>query len=345
MKQIALLFLSLNFAGLAQYNLGNNAFSGFEQAQACKSLGVGARYYALPDGDLSTTVDQAALLNSKMVGSLHSTIGILPSGVNFGIFTSAFKTKFGTISPYVRYLNYGNFSETNPIGEVIGTFNAMDYQLGMSYAYAPNAFFRMGAQINLLGSQLERYSAFGLSTTLSALLIHPNQLLTAAFGVRNFGLVFKDYTNTANSTLPLDTYVAVSYKLAHAPFRFHIIGHSLNRPNNIWLDPNASPTYDPLTGDTIPVYTPNFGEKLANHLNFQLELVPKGAFQLRMGFNYNRRQQLKLNDFPGLAGFSLGTSIKIKKFDLDYAVQFYSKAGTIHAIGLSTDLQRWKKKI
>lgn len=345
MKVTFLLFLIICWNSIAQYNLGNNAFSGFEQTTACKSLGVGTRYYALPNGDLSTTLDQAALLDAQMVGALHSTIGLLPSGVNFGIITTALKTKVGTIAPYIRYLNYGNFTATNTNGDAIGNFNALDYQLGMSYAYAPNPYFRMGAQLNLLGSQLETYSAFGISSTFSALLIHPKQLLSAAFGVRNFGFVFKDYSSNANSTLPLDTYVALSYKLAHAPFRFHIVGHSLNRPDNIWLDPNATPTYDPLTGDTIPIYTPNFGEKIANHLNFQLELVPKGAFQLRMGFNYNRRQQLKLNDFPGLAGFSLGTSVRIKKFDLDYAVQFYSKAGTIHAIGLSTDFQRWKKKI
>jgi len=345
MKVIKLLFLLISLSSLAQYNLGNNTFSGFEQTNSSKSLGVGSRYYALPNGDLSTTLDQAAVLDPKMQGSMHSTIGILPSGVNFGIFTTALKTKIGTIAPYIRYLNYGNFTETNSNGEAIGSFNALDYQLGASYAYTPNPYFRMGMQVNLLGSQLERYSAFGLSSTFSALLIHPKQLFTAAFGVRNLGFIFKNYTSTQSAPLALDTYIALSYKLAHAPFRFHVVGHSLNRPDNIWLDPNAAPTYDPLTGDTIPIYSPNIGEKIANHLNFQLELVPKGAFQLRMGFNYNRRQQLKLNDFPGLAGFSLGTSLKIKKFDLDYSIQFYSKAGTIHAIGLSTDLQRWKKKI
>ncbi|MFM8596046.1 MAG: PorV/PorQ family protein [Flavobacteriales bacterium] len=345
MKVISFFFILLSFSAFTQYDVGNNAFSGFEQVTSCKSSGVGARYFALPNGDLSTTLDQAALLDSKMNGAIHSSFGILPSGVNFGVFTTAFQTKIGTLAPCVRYINYGHFTETNTSGDAIGTFNAMDYQLGMSYAYAPNPFFRLGVQVNLLGSQLERYNAFGVSTTYSALLIHPKQLLTAAFGLRNFGVVFKDYTASANSILPLDAYVALSYKLAHAPFRFHVVGHSLNRPNNIWLDPNATPTYDPLTGDTIAVYTPNLGERIANHLQFQLELVPKGAFQLRMGFNYNRRQQLKVNDFPGLAGFSVGTSLHIKKFDLDYAVQFYSKAGSIHSIGLSTDLQRWKKKI
>jgi hypothetical protein len=64
---------------------------------------------------------------------------------------------------------------------------------------------------------------------------------------------------------------------------------------------------------------------------------------MRAGFNYMRRQQLKLTDHPGLAGFSTGFSLKLKKFNLDYGIQFYSKAGTIHSIGLSSALSNWKK--
>ena len=100
-----------------------------------------------------------------------------------------------------------------------------------------------------------------------------------------------------------------------------------------------------MTGDTIPIYIPNWGEKIANHLHFQLELIPKGAIQMRLGFDYNRRQQLKLTDFPGMAGFSFGLRMHVRRFDLDYAVQYYSKAGSIQTIGLSSDLSRLKKKI
>ena len=132
MKVTTLLFLLSSLSCFAQYDLGNNAFSGFEQTNTSKSLGVGSRYYALPNGDLSTTLDQAALLDPKMHGAMHSTIGILPSGVNFGVFSTALKTKIGTVAPYIRYLNYGNFTETNTAGETIGSFNALDYQLGAS---------------------------------------------------------------------------------------------------------------------------------------------------------------------------------------------------------------------
>ena len=139
--------------------------------------------------------------------------------------------------------------------------------------------------------------------------------------------------------------MGLSYKLKHAPFRFGIQGYQLNQLNNVYLDPLALPTYDPLTGDTIPIYIPNMGERIANHLHFQLELISKGAIQIRMGFDYNRRQQLQLNDFPGLAGFSFGTRLHVKRFDLDYAVQFYSKAGSIQSVGISSDLNRIKRKI
>jgi hypothetical protein len=56
-----------------------------------------------------------------------------------------------------------------------------------------------------------------------------------------------------------------------------------------------------------------------------------------------RREQMKLIDFPGLAGFSMGMSLKLKKFTLDYGVQFYSKAGSIHSLGFSTSVSNWKK--
>ena len=345
MKSIILFFLSIVFVAQAQYTHGNYAFTYLNQLNNARSAAVGGRLYAINDKDICLTLDQPALVQSAHALQFHSSLGILPSGVRYGMLVSALKTKWGVFAPYVRYMNYGDFTQTDANGQTTGTFNALDYNIGSSYAYAPNPYFKLGAQLNLLGSQLQRYSAFAVAFHFSALLVHPNEQFMASVGLRNAGFVFKDYTAQSGSKLPMDIYGAVSYKLAHAPFRFSLVGHSLNTPQNIWLDPNAKETLDPLTGDTIPVYVPNLGEKIANHLHFQLELVPKGAIQLRMGFDYNRRQQLKLNDFPGIAGFSFGTRIHVKRFDLDYGIQFYSKAGSIQTIGLSTDLKRLKKKV
>lgn len=329
----------------AQYIGGTHAFTYLNQLNNARNAGVGGKLYAINDKEIGLSIDQPALLTQSIAGQYHTSVGFLPSGVNYGTIIGALQTKWGVLAPYIRYINYGNFTQTNPEGQQIGTFNALDYNIGASYSYAPNAHFKLGAQVNLLGSNLERYSAYGLSTNLSAMLVSQKELLVFALGIRNAGFIFKDYTAQANSELPLDIYGAISYRLAHAPFRFHLVGHSLNQGQNIWLDPNAKESIDPLTGDTIPIYVPNLGEKIANHLHFQLELISKGAIQMRMGFDYNRRQQLKLTDFPGLAGISFGTRLHVKRFDLDYAIQFYSKAGSIQTIGLSTDIKRLKKRV
>lgn len=345
MKLVAFLILLVVFNAQAQYTHGNASFNYLNQLNNARAAALGGRLYAINDKEIGLTLDQPALVDAQFAGQVHSSLGILPSGVRYGMLVGGLKTKFGVFAPYLRYMNYGNFTQTDANGVATGSFSALDYNIGSSYTYAPNPYFKIGAQVNLLGSQMERFSAYALSVNFSALLVHPNQQLIASVGLRNAGIVLKDYTPSATSSLPLDIYAAVSYKLAHAPFRFSMVGHTLNAPNNIWLDPNAKETYDPLTGDTIPIYAPNLGEKIANHLHFQLELVPKGAIQMRMGFDYNRRQQLKLNDFPGLAGFSFGARLHVKRFDLDYGIQFYSKAGSIQSIGLSTDFKRLKKKV
>lgn len=346
MKYPSIVFVLLSAFNIkAQYNQGLHAFSYLNAVNNARCAALGGRAFAIYDQDLCLSLDQPAVLSAANVKQLHSSFGLLPTGVRYGLLLTAFESKYGVFAPYVRYMNYGNFNQTDINGQSTGSFSALDYNIGSSYAYAPNPYFRMGAQINLLGSNLERYSAFALSFQLSAMIIHPNKLFVSSVGLRNGGLVIKDYTEQGQSSLPLDIYAAVSYKLAHAPFRFAVVGHSLNTPQNIWLDPNAKETYDPLTGDTIPIYVPTLGQKIANHLHFQLELVSKGAVQMRLGFDYNRRQQLKLEDFPGLAGFSFGTRLHAKRFDLDYAIQFYSKAGSVQSLGLSTDFNRLKKKI
>ena len=62
-----------------------------------------------------------------------------------------------------------------------------------------------------------------------------------------------------------------------------------------------------------------------------------------MGFDYQRRQELKLEQAPGLSRMSFGIGLHFRKFKLDYGFMVYSKAGISNTIGLSTKLNDWKK--
>jgi len=343
MHKLVILTCFLPFLSFAQYNLGTNNFQFLNASCSARNAGSGNGLISVYDNDLGLALDNPALLNEKMNGQVQYSYGNYPAGINYGNVSYALHSKIGTFAPSIRYFGYGQFVETDETGASIGNFSGGEYAIGSSYSRTINEVLSIGAQLSFVGSQMYRYNSFGISSSFSGLLLHPNKLFCATFLVKNAGFIFKDYTKTSQSSLPLDVQMGLSFKLKHAPFRFGIQAHQLNKLNNVYLDPLAKPTYDPLTGDTIPVYTPSLGTKMASHVNFQVELLASKSFHLRGGFNYMRRQQMKVTEHPGLSGFSMGMSLKLKKFNLDYGVQFYSKAGTIHSIGLSTAIGNWKK--
>ena len=343
MRKLVFLIFFLPFLSLAQYYGGTQTFQFLNASTSARNAGAGNGLISVYDNDLGLALDNPALLNEKMNGQIQYSYGMYPAAVNYGNVSYALHTKLGTFAPSVRYFSYGKFVETDEVGNAIGEFSGAEYAIGSSYSRKINEVLSIGASLSVLGSHLYRFSSFAVTSSFSGLVVHPNKLFCATFLVKNAGLTLKDYTGTSQSQLPLDVQIGMSYKLKHAPFRFGFQAHQLNHFSNIYLDPLAKPTYDPLTGDTIPVYTPSIGSKIANHFNFQVELLSSKSFQMRAGFNYMRRQQLKLTDHPGLAGFSTGFSLKLKKFNLDYGIQSYSKAGTIHSIGLSSALSNWKK--
>ena len=65
-----------------------------------------------------------------------------------------------------------------------------------------------------------------------------------------------------------------------------------------------------------------------------------------MGYNHQRRQELKLKEDSksGMVGFSFGFGIKIKKFQFDFARSIYSLAGASNHIGITTKLSDFVKK-
>lgn len=329
---------------LSQVAVGSNGFAFVNGNYSARSVGMGGRTASIYDNDLSLANDNPAVLNEKMNGMMQINQGLLPAGINFGAFNYAVKTKIGVFSPTIKYVNYGKFTETDETGRVLGNFSATDFSVGTNFGRSLNKVIHLGASFQFLGSNLASYSAYGVSLGFGAIMTHSNELISGGLAVRNIGFVFKEYTSNEKTSLPIDVQAAFSFKLKHAPFRFSILAHHLNKWNIVYQDPTLKPTFDALTGDTIPVPTAGFGEKLANHFNFQVELLASKSVQLRAGFDYHRRQQLKLVDRPGLAGFSFGVGVKFKKISLDYGFMIYSKAGQNHSIGISTQISDWLKK-
>ena len=93
---------------------------------------------------------------------------------------------------------------------------------------------------------------------------------------------FSPYANAERKPIPIEVQAGASYKLKHAPFRISILGQHLNQWRVLYEDPNEQPTIDGLTGDTIPVNRPGFGQTLASHFAYGLELLASENLHFRV---------------------------------------------------------------
>jgi hypothetical protein len=342
---LSLCILCLAFAFKAQtYNFGLNSFAFLNTIYSSRSAGLGSNLITISDNDIGLSVENPSLLSSQHVRSLQINQAILPSGVQVGMLCYAFKSKHGIFSPVIRFQNYGRFDGTDELGNATNSFSAIEYSLGMNYSRAVGKTIKIGAGINLIGSHMDVYSSLGVHGTMGATYSHPKQDLAASFIVKNIGFQLVPYENTDRAPLPVEVQSGISYKLNHAPFRISLLGHHLNHWKILYNDPNLQPTIDALSGDTIPVDRPGFGKNLASHFSYSLELLASDKLEFRTGFNYFRREQMKLLDRPGLSGFSFGIGIKLKKIKIDYGILVMSAAGSNHYLGISTNFDNWKKK-
>jgi len=342
-KYFSLIFLFVSFFdGRAQY-YGNNAFTSLTSLLPAKSTGTGHALIAVKTSDLSNAIVNPALLEQADNGKILTSTVMHPGGVNQGILAYAFKLKQVAIAPIIAYSAFGEFTERDEAGNELGEFSALDYSLGLAISKEINPYMSIGMTGNFLGSYIENYYAFGMSSSFGAYFTNKAKLLSASLLARNIGVKFKDYTNTSNDLLPLNVQAAVSYKLKHAPFRFSLLLNELNRWNNMYIDPNLQPEIDVLTGDTIPVDKPNFIEKIGHHVVVQVELLASKRFHIRGAFDYHRRSELMVDLRPGMAGFSLGFGLLLKKFEFNYGFTVYSKAASFHNFSLSTSFKNPKK--
>jgi hypothetical protein len=108
-------------------------------------------------------------------------------------------------------------------------------------------------------------------------------------------------------------------------------------------DPNAK--RDPITGELVTERKfDEITDQVMRHLIVGVEIFPSKNFHIRAGYNYQRRQELKVSSLGGAAGFSLGFGLKISKFRLDYGRAIYHQAGASNHFSFATNLSEFNRR-
>jgi hypothetical protein len=218
----------------------------------------------------------------------------------------------GRFGAGILYTNYGNFPKTNVDGVETGEFGAADFAAIVGYSNLLDNNFSYGVNIKFIYSGIDDRSSIGLATDLGLLYTIPEERWSFGFSILNLGSQISQYYTTVEK-LPLDIRLGFSKTLLHVPFTFYA---SLNKLNE---------TYDKFS-DRLLQFTIG-GE-------FKMSKVVK----LRLGFDNEKRKELKIGGSSGLAGINLGVGFLVSDYHVDYAFSSWGSAGSIHRIGITTNL-------
>ena len=321
--------------GLAGFNFTNIPGS-------ARVAAMGGNYFAVKDGDVHLAQFNPSLLDSNM----HQKIGLsfvdYFDGIAMGYATYAHRVlPRVTLGSTMQFCNYGKQTETDAIGEEIGQFSASDYALNLSAGYTIDSLWSSGLTIKTIYSSLANYTSLALALEAGFTYHNPRKNFTASLVLNNFGYQLKTYTEDNREKLPVQLQVGITKRPAHAPLRLSIAYSNMQTWNLAWENPNKAVVTDPLTGEVIEEKKWEFGDNFMRHITVGSEFIITQNMNIRIAYNYRRRQELKLEDRPGTAGLSYGIGLKVSKFHLSYGRAIYHRAGPSNHISITTAIQSW----
>ncbi|MEM1320210.1 MAG: type IX secretion system protein PorQ [Bacteroidota bacterium] len=345
-----LLFLALScFTRPASAQVGGeNIYEFLNLPSSARITALAGNLITVRDNDANLAYANPALLNPQMHQQISFNHNIHLAGINNGYASYAhYVDKLETtFHAGVQYISYGTFDAADAFGEIIGEFKASEYAITFGGARQLYDRVAVGANLKVITSQLESYNSFGLAADLGIFYTDTTGRFTATFLIKNAGAQITAYEGSPRESIPFEIQVGISQRLRHLPFRFSIIYHNLQRWNIIYDDPNSEETTF-LFGEnqqSDPSDLETFVDNLARHLIFNGEFLfgKKENFRLRFGYSHFRRQELSVDNFRSLAGFSFGLGLKVNRFRIDYGRGVYHIAGGLNHFSISTNISEFR---
>jgi len=342
---LCLIALVLSFSQIQGQENGNgqNSFQILQVVGPARVAALGGNNIAVKDGDLNLGMITPSLLDSSSDRQIALGFSRLFGEATIGHAAYAHNIKeFGMVSFSINSLTYGEFDLTDETGQVQGSFNAGEYLFQAGLARQLTQRISLGANVKFFFSELAEYKSNGVAVDLSSTYYKPEKGFTATLMMRNIGSTLKEYRSGVDQSIPFEIQAGFTKKLLKAPLRFGIMLENLQKWD-LSTEGEQQTEIDPITGEEVQTSNNGFGENLFRHVVVNAEIIITKNFHLRVGYNYNRRQQLLVENRPGGAGLTYGLGLRISKFHLSYGRATYSLAGASNHFTLSVKFDDFKK--
>jgi hypothetical protein len=342
-----IIFLLISLSNPVNGQPGGKAFQFLEVSNSARVAALGGGAVAIRDNDLDLPYFNPSLLNETM--NHHITLNYVNyfSGVNYGYASAATSLGKTSLAGGIHYLNYGKFQGADENGNLTGTFRASDYSVDFVVSRPIDSLFSWGITLKSIYSDLESYNSTAIAFDGGITYHNPHALFTAGLVFRNAGWqVSTYYPQGARDPLPFNISLGISQGLKYAPLTFFIVADHLEKWDLTYTTAeDKENSVDPFTGESSTKSGFDiFIDQFMRHISIGTELNLGQNFVLRAGYNYRRRQEMKIESKPGMIGFSWGAGIKISKYRINYGHSTYHMAGGANYFSFSVNLDEFNKK-
>ncbi len=334
--RLFLYFLVVTYSASAQIG-GKHAYQFLNLVSSPKQAALGGKNITGYTYDPTSAFYNPATINRDMQNQFSLNYVNYLADVNYGTAAYAFllSRRAGVLHTGVTYVNYGDFDGYDQFGNATGSFTGNAVAVSAGYAYnIPFSDFYIGANIKLISSKLEQYTSYGGAFDLGITYRNEKQDLVISAVLRNAGSQFKPYDEIYES-LPLEVDLGISQKIKDLPIRWHLTLENLQQWQLAFR--NTARDETDLEGNVKPD-DPGFFNNALRHVILGLELFPEGGFNIRLGYNFRRSEELRIINQRAFAGLSGGISIKFNKVRISYTYAQYSSAGSSSFFGVNIDL-------
>ncbi|MBF4516058.1 type IX secretion system protein PorQ [Flavobacterium sp. ANB] len=303
-----------------------------------RQAALGGKTITIYDEDVNQVMYNPATLNEDMDNHLAMNYGSYYGEASYGTASYAYTydRHVQTFYAGISYINYGSFEGYDENGQATSNFTGSEAALSLGYAYnIPFTDVHIGVSGKLITSTLESYNSIGGAIDVGIMYEIPENNVNLALVIRNFGTQFTTYSGI-HENLPLEIIAGMSQELEHVPIRWHLSLDNLQQWNVAFSNPNRGETN--IDGSTSEEKV-SFVNNALRHVVFGVELFPKKAVNLRLGYNFRRAEELRINDQRNFSGLSLGFGLRMNRLKFNYSYSRYTLAGNSSLFGLILNFQ------
>ncbi len=336
-KLVFLLAFLLSASVFSQIG-GKAVYQFLNLAQSPRQAALGGKTVTVVDYDVNQAFYNPATINPDMHNRLSANYGSYYGEVSYGTaaYAYTYDRHLQTFHAGISYVNYGTFEGRDELGNLTSDFTGSEAALSLGYAYnLPWTDMYVGANAKLISSTLESYNSIGAAVDLGFLYVDTANDINYGFTIRNLGFQIKPY-ETTNEKLPLAIDAGISQLMENVPIRWHVTFENLQQWNIAFSNPNRA--QGSLDGGSEEEKVSFFNNAL-RHLILGAELFPQKGFNLRLGYNFRRGEELRIVDQRNFSGISVGFGLRFGKVKFDYSYSRYTVAANTSLFGLMIDLE------